>query len=453
MSNHPYGLRGDPFASPATLSAKDASRLIRRRVRAFNGDGGALFPVDTCDLIHELAGGLPDAMINLAGRALRLAAAEGAPEVGTAHVTAAAETATAPAADARSGEAPAHNQPPVRSTTRDARFEADAEAPQRGETGVPRPAARGIPTTVAHDVIARVTDHDDIPPMPSCGFALPIRPSEELDQDARSWVSRFIPEPAVFPEGSSVSMGGRAPVYRDAAQVESSSSPAPMAEETPAPVYSASAAPRARRSRRDRRGGSSNHGGLLFALAAVGIVAFVSFQSRRANFDRETDGPVPTAARPVEAPVPGRVPEPASSISQVLEPTPTVTPEPVAPAPATVAPPVPAPLPSAVARTLPTAYAVTPAAVEAPRRERTSGKFALEVASFIFEERARAERDRLTSAGLRARIVTAHENGSRVYRVVVGGFPHPAAAERAADSLLAGGVVMQARVVQSGSGR
>ena len=74
--------------------------------------------------------------------------------------------------------------------------------------------------------------------------------------------------------------------------------------------------------------------------------------------------------------------------------------------------------------------------------------FGLEVATFIFEERARVERERLAAAGLRARVVTTLEYGSRVYRVVLGGFPDPASAERAADSLLLNGVVLQARVIR-----
>ena len=89
-------------------------------------------------------------------------------------------------------------------------------------------------------------------------------------------------------------------------------------------------------------------------------------------------------------------------------------------------------------------------AIEAPRRPAPP-RFALEVASFIFEERARLERDRLNDAGLPARVTSTTEFGSRVYRVVVGGYANPAAAERAADSLLSSGVVLQARVVTGGN--
>jgi cell division protein FtsN len=88
-----------------------------------------------------------------------------------------------------------------------------------------------------------------------------------------------------------------------------------------------------------------------------------------------------------------------------------------------------------------------PGSVEPSRRAAPSRKFGLEVATFIFEERARVERERLAAIGLHARVVTTLEYGSRVYRVVLGGYPHPAAAERAADSLLSNGVVLQARVV------
>ena len=76
MSELSLGLRADPFVPPATLSAKEASRLIRRRIRACNGDGGLLFPIDACDAIHAAANGVPDAVLMLAGRALAIAAAD-----------------------------------------------------------------------------------------------------------------------------------------------------------------------------------------------------------------------------------------------------------------------------------------------------------------------------------------------------------------------------------------
>jgi hypothetical protein len=51
------------------------------------------------------------------------------------------------------------------------------------------------------------------------------------------------------------------------------------------------------------------------------------------------------------------------------------------------------------------------------------------------------------ASGHRARLLTAWEGGSPIYRVVLGRFPDEAAAERAADELLATGTVQQARVV------
>jgi cell division protein FtsN len=76
------------------------------------------------------------------------------------------------------------------------------------------------------------------------------------------------------------------------------------------------------------------------------------------------------------------------------------------------------------------------------------GRFGIEVAAFIFPDRAEAERARLAAAvGERARVVTEWENGAPTYRVVLGPYVSRAAAERAADTVLQAGLVQQARVV------
>ncbi|MGH7731139.1 MAG: hypothetical protein ACRENJ_07805, partial [Candidatus Eiseniibacteriota bacterium] len=215
MSNHPYGLRGDPFASPATLSAKDASRLIRRRVRAFNGDGGALFPIPTCDQIHELAGGIPDAMLELAGSALRIAAAEGAPAVSPDHVRRA--VASAPTAEAAPAPAPAARGAKragrASSAPAEADIEADGETP--GDEAAIRPDAEALVPAASVEVAAEDEpaaaaidfDDPDLPPFHPATIALPTQPSENLDPGARDWVSRFIPAsgaaPAVVAEAPS----------------------------------------------------------------------------------------------------------------------------------------------------------------------------------------------------------------------------------------------------------
>src|SRR5882762_6706289 len=90
MTDLPFGLSADPFALPATLTAEQTARLIDNRVRACGGDAAALFPPDTCAEIHRHAHGVTGAVCDLAGKAMRLAAAAGAPSVSPEHVRAAA---------------------------------------------------------------------------------------------------------------------------------------------------------------------------------------------------------------------------------------------------------------------------------------------------------------------------------------------------------------------------
>lgn len=482
MSSHPYGLRGDPFASPATLSAKDASRLIRRRVRAFNGDGGTLFPIATCDLIHEVAGGIPDAMLDLAGRAMHIAAAAGAPAVTPAHVRQAAGSAGGEAAT----DAPEAARPAA--TTRDdaddggdgdaggepdAMTEADdvvrtrAEIPTRAEI-----AARAQAALAWEESPAIADDDPDLPAFHPAAFALPNQPSEKLDPDARDWVSRFIvpsagvahrPDESSWPTqtaGARPAAGARKGRPRAAATTTTRTpAPAPVGDddavERALAVAYGHAAPRRASHPRPRRRRHSGSQGLLIGIAALCAVAFIVRMSLRGSLlppGSEPPRPVETSARPAE---------PQSSAP---ESPPTGSPRRAA-AEREPAPPTSAPAADAIrdepliggrstaqrlSPSLPLAAPTTPAESVAPvRHEAPAGRFGLEVATFIFEERARVERDRLVQNGLRARLVTTVEYGSRVYRVVVGGFPHPAAAERAADSLLSNGVVLQARVIRN----
>ena len=83
-------------------------------------------------------------------------------------------------------------------------------------------------------------------------------------------------------------------------------------------------------------------------------------------------------------------------------------------------------------------------AASAPAPASTSA-FGISVASFIVEDRANSEQSRLASAtGMSGRVVSG-EDGS--YSVVLGSFRSRAAAERAAEPLLAKGLVNEARVV------
>jgi len=468
MSNYPFGLRGDPFVPPATLSAKEASRLIRRRIRACNGDGGLLYPIDACDAIHALARGVPDAVLALAGQALAVAAAEGARSVSPAHVKKAAESGTAAAARESAAAAPTPEPVAVEAEPPAAAPESPRaeKAAAPSQEPAPPPATSGKrrkeekdrraepPREVAPDESALPAeafdafDDSDLPPFQPASMALPTQPSEDLPEDAREWVSRFIPsQPGAPPVAESdAPRVPRTPAPHHRGPAESHERHEP--HESPAlgrPPAVNSPAPRRGGRRPGRRQNSSRMlVGVLGVVTVLAIVLRYSTPEHLTTPNRESRRTVRTSAPRVERRAPARSPEVT-----------VLTPERQDPA-------NPGPPPGSsfyeahdASRTgssptlgsAPRAGAENTPAVEPVRRTSTSSKFALEVASFIFEERARQERDRLSEAGLHARVITTLEFGSRVYRVVIGGYPHPAAAERAADSLLSNGVVLQARVV------
>lgn len=112
---------------------------------------------------------------------------------------------------------------------------------------------------------------------------------------------------------------------------------------------------------------------------------------------------------------------------------------------------VAAPKPAAGHPAAPVASATKPAAPSAPpaaAKPAEKGPFGLDVGTFIVEDRANSEQERLAGAtGLAGKVVTRNEDGGDVYHVVLGSFPTRAAAEKRAESLVAKGLVNQARAV------
>src|SRR5262245_41161438 len=166
MSNHPLGLSEDPFADRAALTVEEASRLIQDRVSASGGDGPGMFPPETCAEIHRRTRGLPDAVRELAGRAMRIAADAGQEAVSVEHVRAAADS------DPEDGATHAREQ---------------AASAKRAPRTEPEPTADA--TTGTGD---EIDDVPDLPAFVASGIELPTEPSPDLPPDAREWVARFI---------------------------------------------------------------------------------------------------------------------------------------------------------------------------------------------------------------------------------------------------------------------
>jgi cell division protein FtsN len=185
------------------------------------------------------------------------------------------------------------------------------------------------------------------------------------------------------------------------------------------------------------------------SLTVVAVLAFVVFLV----------GPWSRPKAPSQAP--------AASQPTVPETTPTATnevpsagapqasaPQPSSPPVASSAPaarPTPGPArstsppPSTVATTARTA-ATTP--ISSPVKPAAPVRtFGIVVATYINEDRATTEREKLgQSTGLPTRISTAQEDGSEVYRVVVGSFGDRRRAEQAASDLVARGLINEARI-------
>jgi sporulation related protein len=85
---------------------------------------------------------------------------------------------------------------------------------------------------------------------------------------------------------------------------------------------------------------------------------------------------------------------------------------------------------------------VTPKVVE-------KGPFGLDVGTFLAEDRANSELERLSAAtGLKGRVVTRNEDGGDAYHVVLGSFPTRGAADKRAEALVGRSLVNQAQSVR-----
>lgn len=433
MANQHFGLNDDPFADAHELTVEEATRLLRGRISAAGGEGTRLFPDDTCVELHRLSSGRRGGLFALAGRAMKIAARAGAKCIETTHVQIAASEAGHDAARAVARVAePPHSSPPV-------------------------------------------SDPD------GAGVMLPSEPSPDLDAGAREWVGRFmaIPGPGNAPAPS------REPAVREAKKPRAEEPPQPAAPQiTPAeakqkpPVTHAEPAsgmepPKPTASRITHAEAKQPPVVMPAESEASGAPIQPATQLSAATSARLREGPRSRTRRQrtivqgtvgavavialgvvVMNRLPGNVQAPAARPAATAAPvTPMLPPAAPAPSPAMreTRPSGPgsrastrgaAPSP---AQTGPaTEVSPSPTDAESPDAVRVG----LEVATYIFRERAEDERARLVAAGYRARVKTAWENGAPSYRVIVGPYRGWAAAERAADELLATGMVGQARAIK-----
>jgi hypothetical protein len=115
------------------------------------------------------------------------------------------------------------------------------------------------------------------------------------------------------------------------------------------------------------------------------------------------------------------------------------------------------PAPSTSAATAPAATAATRSATNGASTQRASAAapaanataYGVGVASYLDEDRANVERERLTASTTLSAIVMPYEDsGTTMYRVVIGRWPSASEAERAANDLLERGAINEARVMR-----
>jgi len=146
-----------------------------------------------------------------------------------------------------------------------------------------------------------------------------------------------------------------------------------------------------------------------------------------------TPSATPSAAKPA-AVTPAAKPAPSSSgaSTTTAQKNPGASPVPVRPTTATAA----------------TATTARKPAVATPKPVTSTRSFGLAVGTFLNEDRANQERDKLAaSSGQSVRVSSVTEDGGQVFQLVLGAYADRASAEKAASDLIRRGLVDEARVV------
>ncbi|HTK31582.1 MAG TPA: AAA family ATPase [Candidatus Saccharimonadaceae bacterium] len=210
------------------------------------------------------------------------------------------------------------------------------------------------------------------------------------------------------------------------------------------------------------------------AVVVVAAILFFRFgPTSRSGVSHVTVTPATTPPPPPpasnRAPIPatgGNAPAPPSAAAKPAGSTPSATPSAAKPAAVTSAS-KPAPSSSGVSTTTaqknpgaspvpvrPATAAAAPAttahkpAFATPKPVASTRSYGLAVGTFLNEDRANQERDKLAaSSGQSVRVSSVTEDGGQVFQLVLGAYSDRASAEKAASDLIRRGLVDEARVV------
>jgi type II secretory pathway predicted ATPase ExeA len=482
------------------LSADETLGYIHHHINVAGGNGSQVFPIDVCREIFRLSNGIPREINTLASSALIAAYADGSPGVRLDHLATAAHegdfksvlsnarteptpaprAVTPPAPPAPASPAPASQSMPTPSRTLPARpadftwpplphfSSPPATTPAKAAAPAPPPAppapevsgrdrgeiARGLMAAMRRNEVPEPVE----PPAPPAPV---VRPT---------FASRPAPPPAPIPLPTRTAppASTQMPPHLGALGPMG----APVAPPVPSAQPDLSGLPPRLRERLERefaRPPAMQSATLRNWLIGISVVATLGITlillqrfgaidwpflrgaagtAQHATGDGstlQTPAPVdPTASiidslkREVDEAKRAAAVRPASTPKEVSQSTPTR-----AAAPSEVGTPD-TPVPP-------------PATAEKPATEKVAAKaqpesdtaFGIGVASFLDIDRAREEKERFAQATtLPSVVVPYNDEGSTMYRVVLGRWATAGDAERAANALMERGLITEARVLQ-----
>ena len=454
------------------LSPEETAGYIHHRISVAGGNAWSTFPPETCREIYKVTHGIPREINTIASQAMITAFSENASAVTTGHVQAAQHEA-----EFNSVLAPAEPKLPSAAdmaAALAARAEPEAPAPP-----VPAPVPPPLPKGPSP------SPHAEAPPAwtPEAHEKPEERVEPILREELDAWSAAASDLLKARQRAREGAVEPPAPIQDFVPHaVPEPRAPLPF----PVPTHASVAPPETRGEDADvsalphrlrdkleaELAEEQRHGGALPWMIGVAAIAVVVMGVVLAQRFGAIDLPMlrgfaaaPAAADSASTVQDSRT-EVATSASapdtathgapQAAQPTPgtttvahdaspSVAATTSAPAPVTAAVPKPAPTPPGPS--VPQAM-MAPLTSATPPRPAVSTIYGITVGNFLDEDRAGQESARLADmTGLPGRVVRYMDDGTAMFRVVLGNFGDEAGAERAADRVLARPGVREARVI------
>jgi len=457
------------------LSPEETAGYIHHRISVAGGNAWTTFPPETCREIYKVTHGIPREINTIASQAMITAFSENASTVTIAHVQAAgheAEFNSVLAVPAPKLPSAAEMAAALAAKAEPAAEVAQAAPEGPGVAEPAPPAAVPPPPPPAPLTGPSPSPHAEAPPAwtpeahekPAERVESVLR--EELDAwsaaasdllKARQRAREGAVEPPVRPQDYVAPVTPPAPPAPLPFPVPAHASPAASRDEAPeAPMLPHRLRDKleAELAEEDRHGGALPWmiGVAAIAVVVMGIVLAQRFGAIDLPLLRGLAGaPAAHETAPAGGPdAENLTTPPSSSDSSGTAVPPASAPRTAAPSGTTpaVGDATPAAAAATPAATTPAAPQASPGPAPSPPKPAYTYIYGVAVGNYLDEDRAGQESARLADlTGLPGRVVRNTEDGTTMFRVVLGNFSEESSAERAADRVLARPGVREARVI------